>query len=107
MNSSQFKNKAQELIDLKIQIASLLKQEKQLKKEIEPFVPTDKPLIFEEGQIYDYSPKKLRSFNRIDVLSYIEEEFGEDVANAVNANCTIKKNVPRRVHVMIWKDQTD
>jgi hypothetical protein len=106
MNSSQFEHNANKLIALKNTIERLKQEEKELKKEIEPFVPTDKPLIFEEGQIYDYSPKKLRSFNRIDVLSYIEEEFGEDVANAVNANCTIKKNVPRRVHVMIWKEPT-
>ena len=105
MNSTEIENKANRLIDIKNEIAALKKIERELKSQLKPFISHEEQLILECGLLYGYSEKVVRTFNRKFVLEYLKERYGDEVADTVDAHCTIKKTTPQRLHVKLCKDK--
>ena len=83
------------LIETKVSIASLQKLEKELKKKLMGFVNKGDPLEFRDGGIYYCESKGAKTFNRLQVLDFLEKRYGKNVAHEVDVNCT-KKSAPRR-----------
>ena len=94
--SNYFISRSQELLDIKSQKneANILNrelnvQEKILKDELADFVKDNGPIIFPEGRIeYKYNCVK-RTFQRALTLDYLREKFGDEVADDVDAHCTV------------------
>ena len=105
MDKDELDEIANQLILLKKSIAKLQKQEKVIKKKLEPYVGLVKPLLMPDGMIYFYSEKIKSTFNRQQVLEFIEKKFGPEVARAVDINCTKKKRMAKRLHVKPWKKE--
>jgi len=63
----------------------------------------DSDIIEINVMIYFYSEKIKNTFNRQQVLEFIEKQFGPEVAHAVDINCTKKKRMAKRLHVKPWK----
>ncbi len=94
--ASIFDGQLQELMDIKTQKAKmnfLTKEinvrERVLKEAVANFVKEHGPIIFPEGRIeYKYNCVK-RTFQRSRTLKYLRENFGDEIADAVDANCTV------------------
>ena len=86
----------QELMDIKTKKAKnnfstkeLNTREKALKMDVANYVKENGPIVFPEGRIeYKYDCVK-RTFQRAKTLDYIRENFGDEVADDVDKNCTI------------------
>ena len=105
MDKDELDEIANELILVKKTIAELQEKEKKFKEKLEPYVKLVEPLIMLDGKIYCYSEKFKNTFNRKQVLEYIEKQFGPEVARAVDINCTKKKRMAKRLHVKPWKKE--
>jgi len=105
MDKEKLDEKANRLIYVKKTIAELEEEEIELKEELEPHVGSVEPLLMPDGMIYFYSEKIKKTFNRKDVLEFIEKQFGPEVARAVDINCTKKKRMAKRLHVKPWKKE--
>lgn len=104
MKNIKFIEYANELIFVKKSIATLLSQEQELKSKLKPFVTEDEALQVTGGKIYQYSEKQVKTFLRTDVLEFLENKFGVEVAYATDAYCTKHKNTSSRLHVRIESD---
>ena len=67
---------ANRLIFVKKSIADLQEEEKAIKKKLEPYVGLVEPMQMPTGKIYFYSEKIKKTFNRLDVLEFVEERCG-------------------------------
>ena len=105
MDKDEVDAKANRLIYVKKSIAEFEEEEIELKEELEPHVGSVEPLLMRDGMIYFYSEKTEKTFNRKEVLEYIEKQFGPEVARAVDINCTKKKRMAKRLHVKPWKKE--
>ena len=93
---STYDNRLKELIDIKTKKANinlstkeLISREKILKAEVADYVKKNGPIVFPEGRIeYKYNCIK-RTLQRPKTLDYIRENFGDEIANAVDKNCTM------------------
>ena len=94
---------ANRLIYIKKSIAELQEEEKSIKKKLEPYVGLVEPLLMPDGKIYFYSEKMAKTFKRSDVLEFVKEHFGIEVARALDSKCTKKKYIAKRLHVKTWK----
>ena len=104
MDKDELNEKANRLIYVKKSIAEF-EEEIELKEELEPHVGSVEPLLMPDGMIYFYSEKTKKTFNRKEVLEFIEKQFGPEVARAVDINCTKKKRMAKRLHVKPWKKE--
>ncbi|MFI3137634.1 MAG: hypothetical protein QX197_12740 [Methylococcaceae bacterium] len=77
-----------------------MREEKILKKKLEPYVSLGNSLVFPKGEIYCIESKGAKSFRRKEVLQFIEEQLGKEVARRVDLNCTRKS---RAVRIMCVK----
>ena len=67
----------------------LVSREKMLKAEVADYVKKNGPIIYPEGRIeYKYNCVK-RTLQRAKTLDYISKNFGEEMANDVDENCTV------------------
>jgi hypothetical protein len=105
MNSTDFNHKAKELISVKFKIEALLALETNIKKQLIPYISNEDQFDFGTGLLYTYSQKRVKSFNRKNVLAFIKEHYGDEVADKVDAHCTIKKVTPERLHVKLCKEK--
>ena len=105
MDKEKLDEKANRLIYVKKSIAELEEEEIELKEELEPHVGSVEPLLMPDGMIYFYSEKTKKTFNRKEVLEFIEKQFGPEVARAVDINCTKKKRMAKRLHVKTWENE--
>ena len=104
MDKDEVDEKANRLIYVKKSIAEF-EEEIELKEELEPHVGSVEPLLMPDGMIYFYSEKTKKTFNRKEVLEYIEKRYGIEVARDVDSNCTKKKRMAKRLHVKTWKKE--
>ena len=104
MDKDEVDAKANRLIYVKKSIAEF-EEEIELKEELEPYVKLVEPLLMPDGVIYLYAEKIKNTFNRQQVLEFIEKKFGPEVARAVDINCTKKKRMAKRLHVKPWKKE--
>ena len=104
MDKDELNEKANRLIYVKKSIAEF-EEEIELKEELEPHVGSVEPLLMQDGVIYLYAEKIKNTFNRKEVLEFIEKRYGTDVARAVDINCTKKKRMSKRLHVKPWKKE--
>ena len=93
MDKEELDEKANRLIYVKKTIAELEEEEIELKEELEPHVGSVEPLLMPDGMIYFYSEKIKNTFNRQQVLEFIEKKFGPEVARAVDILIAPKRNV--------------
>ena len=105
MDKDEVDAKANRLIYVKKSIAELQEEEKEIKEELKPHVGSVEPLLMLDGMIYLYAEKIKNTFNRKEVLEFIEKRYGTDVARAVDINCTKKKRMSKRLHVKPWKKE--
>src|SRR5450631_1668438 len=105
MDKDELNEKANRLIYVKKSIAEFEEEEIELKEELEPHVGSVEPLLMPDGVIYLYAEKIKNTFNRQQVLEFIEKKFGPEVARAVDINCTKKKRMAKRLHVKTWKKE--
>jgi hypothetical protein len=105
MDKDEVDAKANRLIYVKKSIAELEEEEIEIKDELEPHVGLVKPLLMPDGKIYLYAEKTKKTFNRKEVLEYIEKHYGIEVARDVDSNCTKKKRMAKRLHVKTWKKE--
>ena len=61
------------------------------------------PLLMLDGKIYCYSEKIKNTFNRKEVLEFIEKHVRPEFARVVDINFTKKKRMAKRLHVKTWK----
>ena len=106
MDKDEVNEKANRLIYVKKSIAELEEEEIEIKDVLEPHVGLVEPLLMLEGVIYLYAEKTKKTFNRQQVLEYIEKKYGVEVALDVDRNCTKKKRMAKRLHVKTWKKET-
>ena len=82
MDKDELNEKANRLIYVKKSIAEFEEEEIELKEELEPHVGSVEPLLMPDGMIYFYSEKIKNTFNRKEVLEFIEKhvrpEFARD-----------------------------
>jgi hypothetical protein len=100
MEKFKFIALSKKLIETKILIDNLVREEKRLKKKLEPYVSPGHSLNFTKGEIYCMESKGTKSFRRKEVLQFIEEQLGKEVARRVDLNCTRKS---RAVQIMCVK----
>ena len=105
MDKDELDEKANRLIYVKKSIAELEEEEKEIKEKLEPYVELVEPLLMLDGKIYFYAEKIKNTFNRKQVLEYIEKKYGVEVARDVDINCTKKKRMAKRLHVKTWKKE--
>ena len=105
MDKDELNEKANRLILLKKSIAKLQKQEKVIKKKLEPYVGLVEPLLMRDGKIYCYSEKFKNTLNRKQTLEYIEKRVGPEFAREVDIICTKKKRMKKRLHVKTWDNE--
>ena len=105
MDKFELEEVANELINVKKSIAELQGEEKVLKKKLEPHVGLAVPLLLSDGKIYFYSEKMAKSFDRSEVLEYMEKTYGKEAARALDIECTRKKIIAKRLHVKTWEDK--
>ena len=105
MDKEELDEKANRLIYVKKSIAELQEEEKEIKEKLEPYVKLVEPLLMLDGKIYCYSEKFKNTFNRKQVLEYLEKKYGPEVARDVDANCTKTKRMAKRLHVKTWKKE--
>ena len=105
MDKEKLDEKANRLIYVKKSIAEFEEEEIEIKDELEPHVGLVKPLLMPDGKIYLYAEKTKKTFNRKEVLEFIEKKFWPEVARAVDINCTKKKRMAKRLHVKPWKKE--
>ena len=105
MDKEKLDEKANRLIYVKKSIAELQEEEKEIKEKLEPYVKLVEPLLMLDGKIYLYAEKFKNTFNRQQVLEFIEKKFGPEVARAVDINCTKKKRMAKRLHVKTWENE--
>ena len=91
MDKEELDAKANRLIYVKKSIAELQEEEKEIKEELEPYVKLVEPLLMLDGKIYCYSEKFKNTFNRKQVLEYLEKRVGPEFAREVDIICTKKK----------------
>jgi CRISPR/Cas system-associated exonuclease Cas4 (RecB family) len=103
MDKDELDKKANRLIYVKKSIAEL--EEKEIKETLGPHVGLVEPLLMLEGVIYLYAEKTKKTINRQQVLEYIENKYGVEVALDVDRNCTKKKRMAKRLHVKTWKKE--
>ena len=103
MDKDELDEKANRLIYVKKSIAEFEEEEIEIKDELEPHVGLVKPLLMPDGKIYLYAEKTKKTFNRKEVLEYIEKRYGIEVARDIDSNCTKKKRMAKRLHVKTWK----
>ena len=105
MDKDKLDKKANRLIYLKKSIAELQEEEKEIKEELEPYVKLVEPLLMLDGKIYCYSEKFKNTFNRKQVLEYIEKRVGPEFAHEVDIICTKKRRMEKRLHVKTWENE--
>ena len=105
MDKFELEEVANELINVKKSIAELQGEEKVLKKKLEPHVGLAVPLLLSDGKIYFYSEKMAKSFDRSEVLEFVEKHYGKEAARALDIECTRKKIIAKRLHVKTWEDK--
>ena len=105
MDKDEVDAKANRLIYVKKSIAEFEEEEIEIKDELEPHVGLVKPLLMPDGKIYLYAEKTKKTFNRKEVLEYIEKRYGIEVARDVDSNCTKKKRMAKRLHVKTWENE--
>jgi len=96
---------ANRLIYIKKSIAALQEEEKAIKKKLEPHVGLAEPMLTPDGKIYFYSEKMAKSFNRLEVLQFVADHCGTEVARALDSKCTKKKYIAQRLHVKTWENK--
>ena len=94
--ASIFDAQLQELMDIKTMKAKmnfstkeLTAREKVLKADVTTFVKENGPIIFPEGRIEYKHDFVKKTFQRAKTLDYIRETLGDEVADAVDAHCTV------------------
>ena len=105
MDKDELDEKANRLIYVKKSIAELQEEEKAIKKKLEPYVGLVEPLLMRDGKIYCYSEKFKNTFNRKQVLEYLEKKCGVEFAREVDIICTKKKRMKKRLHVKTWENE--
>ena len=90
MDKDEVDEKANRLIYVKKSIAEFEEEEIELKEELEPYVKLVEPLLMLDGKIYLYEEKIKNTFNRKQVLEYLEKRYGVEFAREVDINCTKK-----------------
>ena len=105
MDKDELDKKANRLIYLKKSIAELQEEEKEIKEELEPYVKLVEPLLMLDGKIYLYDEKFKNTFNRKQVLEYLEKRVGPEFAHEVDIICTKRKRMAKRLHVKTWKKE--
>ena len=105
MDKDELDAKANRLIYVKKSIAEFEEEEIEIKDELEPHVGLVKPLLMPDGKIYLYAEKTKKTFNRKEVLEYIEKRYGVEVARDVDINCTKMKRMAKRLHVKTWENK--
>jgi hypothetical protein len=105
MDKDEVDEKANRLIYVKKSIAELQEEEKEIKEKLEPYVKLVEPLLMLDGKIYCYSEKLKNTFNRKQVLEYLEKKCGVEFAREVDIICTKKKRMKKRLHVKTWDNE--
>ena len=93
---SIYDKRLQELMDIKTKKANinlsskeLISREKQLKAEVADYVKKNGPVNLPQGRVeYKYDCVK-RTLQRGKTLDYIRENFGDEIVNDVDKNCTV------------------
>jgi chromosome segregation ATPase len=88
MSEEKLNELANELIQVKKEISSLLEKEKRIKEEIKPLLKAIKSINLEHGRVYFYVTKGNKTFNRKEVLIYLKEAYGDAFADQVDKDCT-------------------
>lgn len=96
MSEFILKEKAKELIDLKIKIKNLMAIEQELKNEIKPLIKNHGAIDLDCGRIYYAESKGSESFSRKEVLQYLRDAYGDMFAEQVDIDCT-KQGSPRQI----------
>ena len=105
MDKDELDENANRLIFVKKSIAELQEEEKAIKKKLEPHVGLVEPLLRPDGMIYNCTKKMKKTFNRLEVLQFVEERYGTDVARAIDSICTKNKLIAQRLHVKTWDNE--
>ena len=105
MDKDEVDKKANRLIYVKKTIAEMQEEEKELKEELEPYVKLVEPLLMLDGKIYLYEEKIKNTFNRKQVLEYLEKRVGPEFAHEVDIICTKRKRMAKRLHVKTWENE--
>ena len=105
MDKDELDEIANQLILVKKTIAELQEKEKKFKEKLEPYVKLVEPLLMLDGKIYCYSEKIKNTFNRKEVLEFIEKHVRPEFAREVDIICTKKKRMAKRLHVKTWENE--
>jgi DNA-binding transcriptional regulator GbsR (MarR family) len=105
MDKDELDEIANQLILVKKTIAELQEKEKKFKEKLEPYVKLVEPLLMLDGKIYCYSEKIKNTFNRKEVLEFIEKHVRPEFARVVDINFTKKKRMAKRLHVKTWENE--
>jgi len=69
-------------------IKHLLNREKELKREVAEYVKNNGPIVFDGGRIEYKMNQVKRTLQRISTLEYLRNNFGDEIADKVDAHCT-------------------
>ncbi|EMK6841756.1 hypothetical protein ACV0LO_003272 [Vibrio cholerae] len=86
---------ANELITVKAQIKQLKMAENQLKEQLKDHLKQNGSIDLEAGRVYYIESKGSRTFSRSEVLEYIRDAYGEELADQIDHDCT-KQGEPRQ-----------
>lgn len=103
MKNIVFIDDANKLFANKRAMIELKREEKELKKKLEPFVEPELPLVLSDGKIYQRTQKNEKRIYREQLLKFITLRFGKEVADAVDFHCTVQTITAKRLHVQLGK----
>ncbi|PXA72905.1 MULTISPECIES: hypothetical protein [Vibrio] len=100
-DNKEIEQLANKLIELKRQIKTLFHQEKLLKEEIKPLLQKHGCVKFDYGKVYYGESKGASTFSRSEVLSYIRDNYGDELADQIDEDCTKVGNPKQVVYITL------
>lgn len=107
MQDNNVQKLAEELIAVKQSILQLQEKEKALKEMLMPHIKNNGAIKSNGNMIYYAESKGARTFVRTKVLAYLTENFGQELADQIDENCTNVGEPAQRVYVKLNMDNDD
>lgn len=97
----------EELIAVKQSILKLQEKEKALKETLMPYIKDNGAIKLNGNMVYYAESKGARTFVRTKVLAYLADNFGQELADHIDENCTSVGEPSQRVYVKLNMDKND
>ena len=90
-----------ELVDVKTELKLLQIKERDLKSQIEPLIKLGESITIPSAEIFCAVRNAKQYVSRVDLLDFLIENYGEDVAENVDKWCTKTRESSRNVRVKL------